>query len=98
MIPISKLAFFAARRGEEEALGRLLLALVDPSRREPGNRRYEILQDAGDEGLWIVLEDWRSAADFDLHMATDHVQAFLRRVSSLCDGEPDIRTYSKRSA
>jgi len=97
MNAISKIAFFAARRGEEARLGQQLLALVTPSRLEPGSLRYEIFQDAADDGLWIVIEDWRSAADFDLHMATDYVQAFLRQVPELCDGEPDIRTYQKRS-
>lgn len=97
MNAISKIAFFAARRGEEASLGRQLLALVAPTRLESGSLRYEIFQDASDDGLWIVIEDWRSAADFDAHMATRYVQAFLHQVPSLCDGEPDIRTYYKRS-
>ncbi|MBN6151838.1 antibiotic biosynthesis monooxygenase [Xanthomonas sp. AmX2] len=98
MTAISKIAFFAARRGEEAKLGQQLLALVGPSRAEPGSLRYEILQDGHDDGLWTVLEDWRSEADFDLHMATEYVQAFMRQVPSLCDGQPDIRTYHKRSS
>ncbi|WP_115576234.1 putative quinol monooxygenase [Xanthomonas campestris] len=97
MTRISKIAFFAAKHGEEAALGEQLLALVGPSRAEPGSMRYEILQDSNDDGLWTVLEDWRSEADFDFHMATDYVRAFMQLVPSLCDSEPDIRTYSKRS-
>ena len=97
MNAISKIAFFAAKRGEEDALGQQLQALVPPTRHESGSLRYEIFQDASDDGLWIVVEDWRSTADFDRHMATDYVQAFLLQVPTLCDGEPDIRTYHKRS-
>lgn len=98
MDPISKVAFFAAKRGEEARLGHQLMALVPSSRSEPGNLRYEIFQDTSDDGLWIVVEDWRSAADFDFHMTTDYVQAFLDQVPALCDGEPDIRSYQKRSS
>ena len=98
MDPISKVAFFAAKRGEETRLGLQLMALVSPSRNESGNLRYEVFQDTGDDGLWIVVEDWRSAADFDFHMTTDYVQAFLGQVPALCDGEPDIRSYQKRSS
>jgi quinol monooxygenase YgiN len=97
MNAISKIAFFAARHGQEERLGEQLLALVSPTRDEPGSLRYEIFHDAGDDGLWIVVEDWRSEADFECHMATDYVQSFLRQVPALCDGEPDIRSYYKRS-
>ena len=95
---ISKIAFFAARSGQEDRLGEHLLSLVAPSRAEAGNLRYEIFQDASDDGLWIAIEDWRSKADFDVHMATGYVRAFLSQVPSLCDGEPDIRSYRKRSS
>ena len=97
MNAIRKIAFFVARRGEEAVLGQRLLALVTPTRRESGSLRYEIFQDAADDGLWIVVEDWRSVADFDLHMSSDYVRAFLRQMPAVCDGEPDIRTYYERS-
>lgn len=97
MNAISKIAFFAAKRGQEVHLGEQLLALVVPTRHEPGSLRYEIFHDAGDDGLWIAVEDWYSEADFDAHMATNYVQSFMCRVPALCDGEPDIRSYYKRS-
>lgn len=98
MTVVSKIAFFAARPGQEDRLGKHLMALVVPSRAEAGSLRYEIFQDASDDGLWIALEDWRSEDDYELHMGTDYVQAFLRLVPALCDGDPDIRAYSKRSS
>ena len=97
MTIVSKIAFFAARRGQEERLGESLLALVAPSRGEAGSLRYEIFQDASDDGLWIAVEDWRSNEAYDSHMETEYVRAFLSMVPSLCDGDPDIRTYRKRS-
>lgn len=97
MCTLSKIAFFAARRGQEDLLGTYLLSLVPPSRAEAGNLRYEIFQDASDNGLWIAVEDWRSEADFNIHMATSYVRTFLSQVPSLCDGDPDLRSYYKRS-
>jgi quinol monooxygenase YgiN len=94
---VSKVAFFAARKGRERHLGERLLPLVSRSRSEPGNLRYEVLQDTGDDGIWIVLEDWCSEVDFDGHMATPYVCSFLAEVPDLCDGDPDIRSYRKRS-
>lgn len=95
---VSKIAFFAARRDEETRLGEHLLSLVASSRSEPGSLRYEVFQDASDDGLWIVVEDWRSEGDFEQHMETAYVRAFLARVPDLCESEPDIRTYRKRSS
>ena len=94
---VSKVAFFAASKGREQHLGERLLQLVSRSRSEPGNLRYEVLQDISDDGIWIVVEDWCSEADFDAHMATPYVRSFLAEVPDLCDGDPDIRTYRKRS-
>lgn len=97
MTIVSKIAFFAARRGQEERLGQSLLALVALSRAEAGSLRYEIFQDASDHGLWIAVEDWRSIEAYESHMGTEYVRGFLSMVPSLCDGDPDIRTYRKRS-
>lgn len=41
---LTKLAFFTARPGQSGALGQRLLALVGPTRQEPGCIRYDIYQ------------------------------------------------------
>lgn len=94
-MPISKVAYFVAKVGAEKQLGDELQALIVPTHREAGVLRYEVFQDLDDQRRWIVQEDWRSVDDFDFHMATPYVTAFLAKVPQLCDAEPEIRSYAR---
>jgi len=54
-------AFIAASRANHEA-----------SVQEPGNRRFDVLQDPQDPGHFILYEAYGSAADAAAHKATAH--------------------------
>jgi quinol monooxygenase YgiN len=97
MAELTNAAFFNAKPGRSEELGFELLQLVSPSRQEEGCLRYEIHQSKDDPNAWLVLEDWRHPSDFDLHMATDYVQAFMAKVADLCTEEVEICGYRRRS-
>jgi 4-carboxymuconolactone decarboxylase len=90
-------AFFRAKPGQGETLGEQFLALVEPTRSEPGSIRYDILQSHDDLDTWFVREEWRSRNDFDLHMATPYVAHLLALVPLLCLGEVQIGGYALRS-
>ena len=97
MPTLSVTAFCRAQAGRSDTLGEVLLSLVAPTRQEAGSIRYDVLQSADDADLWLVREEWRSRADFDRHMATPHVGAFLAQVPGLCAGEIDLRFFVTRS-
>ncbi|MEH0196474.1 flavin reductase [Caulobacter sp. CCNWLY153] len=59
---LTVVAVFRALPGKAEALGEGLLALVDPTRREAGNLRYEIGQSIDEPEAWLVQEIWREPA------------------------------------
>jgi len=44
-----------------------------------------------------VLEDWRHASDFRLHMSTPYVEAFMAKVPDLCVEDVEICGYQQRS-
>lgn len=89
-------AFFVARPGRTDDLGAGLLALVEQTRAEEGCLRYEIYQSSDNPDGWMVHEDWRSRADFDLHMSTSYVAAFMARVPELCGEDVEIRQFAPR--
>lgn len=95
---LSNVASFKAKPGQSELLGAELLELVAPSRSEPGCLRYELYQANDDNHTWLVLENWRTPADFDHHMATPYVIAFLAKVPDLCGDDVLIRGYQHRSS
>ncbi|WP_406283182.1 putative quinol monooxygenase [Embleya sp. NBC_00896] len=52
----------------------MLLALVEPTRREEGSLQYHLHEEA--DGTLFLYEVWRSKEDLDRHMETPHMKAF----------------------
>lgn len=63
-------AFIAACRANHEA-----------SVQEPGNLRFDILQQDGDAGRFVLYEAYRSAADAAAHKNTAHYLAWRDQVA-----------------
>lgn len=98
MSQVTNIAFIRAKTGRSEVLGKRLLALVEPSRREPGCINYDLHRSDTDPDLWCVYENWRSEDDLSAHFALPHMQAFVADVPSLVEGELDLRRFSMTSA
>jgi quinol monooxygenase YgiN len=93
MSQITNLAFFRARRGQSEALGAALAALVAPTRLEAGCLNYDLHRSFDDADVWFVYENWRSPEGFDAHMLSEHLQAFLKATPDLIAGNIDLRRF-----
>ncbi|AFO46856.1 antibiotic biosynthesis monooxygenase [Pseudomonas alloputida] len=94
---LTKLAFFTARPGQSGALGQRLLALVGPTRQEPGCVRYDIYQSGDSVEGWLVYEDWHSSEAFDGHLQTPYVQAFMTELDTFCSEVPEVHTFERRA-
>lgn len=66
-----------------------MAALIAPTVAEPGCISYELFRSTEDPALWMLLEQWRSAADLDAHVGSPHLQAFLRSKDEVIEGSPD---------
>ncbi|WP_342316870.1 putative quinol monooxygenase [Lysobacter sp. FW306-1B-D06B] len=97
MTELTNVAYFTAKPGRSRDLGDELLGLVAPSREEEGCLRYEIHQSNDVPDVWMVIEDWRHHSDFDLHMSTRYVKAFMAKVADLCVEDVEICGYQQRS-
>ena len=53
MSQVTNLAFFRARRGQSEALGAALAALVEPTRLEAGCLNYDLHRSVEDADVWL---------------------------------------------
>jgi len=65
-------AFIEATRANHEA-----------SIREPGNRRFDVLQDASDPTKFVLYEAYASAQDAAAHKATPHYLAWRETVAGM---------------
>jgi len=94
MTKVTNIAFIRAKSGLSEELGRRLLALVAPSRRETGCINYDLHRSDADPDIWCVYENWRSADDLATRFTLPHMQAFVAVVPTLVEGELDLRRFS----
>jgi quinol monooxygenase YgiN len=56
-------------------LQKVCLALIEPTRKEPGCISYELYQDVTDPGRFTFIEGWKSQEHLDLHLKTPHFVA-----------------------
>ena len=94
MSQLTNLAFFRARRGQSEALGAALAALVEPTRGEAGCLNYDLHQSLENAEIWFVYESWRSMQDLDSHMKSAHLRPFLTAAPTLVEGDIDLRRFT----
>ena len=94
---LTSIAFVRAIPGQEEELGRRLLALVGPTRREIGNINYDIHQSNDDPAVWALCENWRSQADLDAHFQTPYFKDFIAHSGEVLASPPDIRYFTMKS-
>jgi quinol monooxygenase YgiN len=55
---------------------RQCLALVEPSRREPGCLSYELFQSTHNLNLFIFFECWQTREDLERHLESPHALGF----------------------
>jgi quinol monooxygenase YgiN len=91
MSQLTILAFFRAKPGRTQALDTALSALVDPPRAEPECLNYD--QSLDDADVWIVHDNWRSAAGLEAHMRSPHLQPILNAMPDLVAGDIVLRRF-----
>jgi quinol monooxygenase YgiN len=65
---------FPADKAEEAA--RVLRALRDASRAEPGCITFDVSRGSDDANVFVLYEEWRDQAALDEHYKTGHFERF----------------------
>ncbi|PTA70683.1 MULTISPECIES: putative quinol monooxygenase [unclassified Stenotrophomonas] len=87
MNELNVLVVLRAKPGREDRLRGNLVGLVEPSRAEAGNLRYDLYQDADDKGRFVFIERWASPEHQQHHHNKGpHIQSFHD------DGDEDIES------
>ena len=77
-----------------EEMKAILLAVIEPTLKEAGCKRYELLQNNSDPADFTFVEEWESGAALDAHMTQPHLGAALGKARDLLAGAPDVRRYT----
>lgn len=83
--PIKIVAILTARPGKADALRDLLDGMIEPSRSEPGNLRYDLWADPAQSGRYVLDELYESSEAVAAHRASPHFQAYLAAISDLAE-------------
>jgi quinol monooxygenase YgiN len=83
-------ARFHARPGNEDALEKTLLAVVAPTRQEPGCVSIDVFRSTREPALFYIHSRWKDEAAFEEHAGLPHTARFLERVQPLIDHPLDI--------
>ena len=78
-------AMVKAKQGQEDAVKEALLALVEPTRREPGFLCYNLHQSKSDPTQFMFYEQWVSKEALDSHVKTPHMRALGARLRGKTD-------------
>jgi quinol monooxygenase YgiN len=90
---VTVLARFQAKKGMEERVREEIMALVAPTRSEPGCINYDLHQSFEEEGLFVLYENWVSKEALDQHLEMPHLVAFKEKAPSLLAEPLDISLW-----
>jgi quinol monooxygenase YgiN len=76
-----------------EALKAVLLEIIEPTRKELGAIKYELLQNQSDLTEFTFIEEWASNEALETHLASPHLQAAIAKLEGLVATSPDVRFY-----
>lgn len=83
-------ARFRARPGQEDAVARVLLDVLAPSREEPGCLSIQAFRSTREPRLFYIHSRWKDEAAFEHHAALPHTRRFVERVEPLIDHPLDV--------
>lgn len=75
---------------------RALRELMAGTRREPGCIYMELVESDDEPDTWIMLEKFRSRADWEDHMRTEHVIRGNELLTDLLRAPSELRFYTLR--
>ncbi|AOP43350.1 putative quinol monooxygenase [Edwardsiella piscicida] len=84
MSEVRIVATLVASAGQQEAVRHAALQLVEPSRAEAGNVRYDLHQEEGQGATLVFFEIWQSPQALTQHEKSAHFAAFLQAIEGRC--------------
>ncbi len=90
--------FVATLHARTEAVDEVRGILEDLARRtaaEDGALGYEVLEETGGTGRFVLVERYRDQTAFDAHMASDYVQGALARFAGLLAEPPATGIFTQ---
>lgn len=72
------IAEFKALPGKEDELRKATLAIVEPTKKEPGSLRFSVYEVETSPGTFFILESWRSEEDLESHFKMPYIRDLVK--------------------
>ena len=82
---ITKRVTFIAKEGCEDKMKELLIAMIEPSKKEPGIIFYDIFQCKENTKKFYAVESWESEEALNGHKSTSHYAVYKSSFEPYCD-------------
>ena len=92
---LTVVAEMTAKPGKEAELRAALLALIEPTRKEPGCVQYDLHEATDAPGQFVFYENWTSREALDVHLATPHLVHLGEILPALTAAPGRIVTYTR---
>lgn len=90
---LTVIARFKAKPGQQDALRKMLIGLIEPTRKEVGCINYDLHDSIDNPQQFVFHENWTSREALDRHLATPHLTAFLGTVDALLAEPIDLTLW-----
>ena len=90
---VTVIARVRAKQGMEETVKNTLVGLLEPSRADEGCINYDLHQDQENPALFMFHENWTSEEALNKHLATPHLQAFIKKADELLAEPLDVTLW-----
>jgi len=90
---VTVVAKIKAKPGLEQQVSQALMALVGPTRKEPGCINYDLHLSTDDPTLFLFYENWTSKKDLDEHLNMPYLRDFLGRAGELLAVPVEIQLW-----
>jgi quinol monooxygenase YgiN len=89
------IATFYAEMGKEDEMERALREMLEPTRREAGCIRYDLLRSLKGENYveFVFVEEWASEEALDAHGQTEHLRGLRARIKGSSGSLPRVIRY-----
>jgi len=82
-----------ARVDMEAEMGAIVRRLCTESRKEAGCLQYDVLENISEPNVFVLSEEWESAAHLDAHNKTAHFHEAVMKAQPLLAKDLDVGRY-----
>jgi len=89
--PFTLMVGVKVKEGSADKFEAAFAKALQATRKEKGCLTYDLNRDTDDATRYQVYERWKSLADLEAHIKSDHIKALLKVLPEVTSGAPELR-------